>query len=204
MARRRGRHGRAQPALRRDRDGQGDGRGAGAVRRHDLEAPRRRRETLAVGAPLATFEVAGSVGAAVTTTRLCASSRRTSGWICPTLRFWAGWASRGRTWRGWRTRPRNRGWRAIDHRSAVADEAGDRRRLTEVAAIPQVTTFRTVDCTALEAVRADLGVSPLPLFARALAEVCREHPELNASWDGERILLFHEIRVGSPRTPNAD
>ena len=42
-------------------------------------------------------------------------------------------------------------------RRAIAD------RLTEVAAIPQVTTFRTVDCTALEAVRADLGVSPLPV-----------------------------------------
>ena len=36
-------------------------------------------------------------------------------------------------------------------RRAIAD------RLSEVAAIPQVTTFRTVDCTALEAVRARLG-----------------------------------------------
>jgi pyruvate/2-oxoglutarate dehydrogenase complex dihydrolipoamide acyltransferase (E2) component len=75
-------------------------------------------------------------------------------------------------------------------RRAIAD------RLTEVAAIPQVTTFRTVDCTALEALRANLGVSPLPVFVRALAEVCRDHPLLNARWDGERILLFHEVRVG--------
>jgi 2-oxoisovalerate dehydrogenase E2 component (dihydrolipoyl transacylase) len=75
-------------------------------------------------------------------------------------------------------------------RRAIAD------RLTEVAAIPQVTTFRTVDCTALEAVRADLGVSPLPVFVRALAEVCRDHALLNARWDGERILLFEEVRVG--------
>jgi pyruvate/2-oxoglutarate dehydrogenase complex dihydrolipoamide acyltransferase (E2) component len=75
-------------------------------------------------------------------------------------------------------------------RRAIAD------RLTEAAAIPQVTTFRTVDCTALEAVRADLGVSPLPVFVRALVDVCRDHPLLNARWDGERILLFHEVRVG--------
>jgi pyruvate dehydrogenase E2 component (dihydrolipoamide acetyltransferase) len=75
-------------------------------------------------------------------------------------------------------------------RRAIAD------RLSEVAAIPAVTTFRTVDCTALEAVRADLDVSPLPVVVRALAEVCRDHPRLNAAWDGDRILVFHEVRVG--------
>ncbi len=75
-------------------------------------------------------------------------------------------------------------------RRAIAD------RLSDVAAIPAVTTFRTVDCTALEAVRADLDVSPLPIVVRALAEVCRDHPMLNAAWDGERILIFHEVRVG--------
>jgi len=74
-------------------------------------------------------------------------------------------------------------------RRAIAD------RLSEVAAIPAVTTFRTVDCMALEAVRADLDVSPLPVVVRALAEVCRDHPMLNAAWDGERILIFHEVRV---------
>jgi pyruvate/2-oxoglutarate dehydrogenase complex dihydrolipoamide acyltransferase (E2) component len=53
-----------------------------------------------------------------------------------------------------------------------------------------------VDCTALVAVRAGLRVSPLPVFVRALAEVCRDHPMLNASWDGDRILRFREVRVG--------
>jgi pyruvate dehydrogenase E2 component (dihydrolipoamide acetyltransferase) len=75
-------------------------------------------------------------------------------------------------------------------RRAIAD------RLTEVAAIPQVTTFRTVDGTALEAVRTHLGVSPLPVVVRALAEVCGDHPMLNAAWDGDRILIFREVRVG--------
>jgi len=75
-------------------------------------------------------------------------------------------------------------------RRAIAD------RLSEVAAIPAVTTFRTVDCMALEAVRADLDVSPLPVVVRALAEVCGDHPMLNAAWDGDRILIFREVRVG--------
>jgi len=68
--------------------------------------------------------------------------------------------------------------------------------LTRQAAIPQVTTFREVDGTALEAVRRELGVSPLPVFVRALAEICGEHPLLNASWDGERILRFRDVHVG--------
>ena len=41
VARRRGRHGLPEPAVRRDRDGQGDGRGARAVRGPGREAPRR-------------------------------------------------------------------------------------------------------------------------------------------------------------------
>ncbi len=56
------------------------------------------------------------------------------------------------------------------------------RRLTEVAAIPQVTTFRTVDCTALDGFRRELDVSPLPVFVAALARICGDHPLLNAAW----------------------
>jgi 2-oxoisovalerate dehydrogenase E2 component (dihydrolipoyl transacylase) len=69
-------------------------------------------------------------------------------------------------------------------------------RLVEIAAIPQVTTFRTVDCTALDAVRRDLGVSPLPIFVRALADVCADHPMLNASWAEDRILVHRAVNVG--------
>jgi pyruvate dehydrogenase E2 component (dihydrolipoamide acetyltransferase) len=68
--------------------------------------------------------------------------------------------------------------------------------LSRAAAVPQVTTFRTVDCTALEAVRADLGTSPLPVFVRALAEVCAAHPLLNAEWAEDRIVLHREVHVG--------
>ncbi len=68
--------------------------------------------------------------------------------------------------------------------------------LSEVAAIPQVTTFRTVDASALEDVRRRLGVSPLPLFVRALTEICREHPMLNSSWARDRILRHSRVNVG--------
>ena len=75
-------------------------------------------------------------------------------------------------------------------RRAIAD------RLSEVAAIPQVTTFRTVDCTALDAFRRELEVSPLPVFVRALAEVVGEHRMLNASWTDRAILVHGKVNVG--------
>ena len=60
------------------------------------------------------------------------------------------------------------------------------RAITEV---PQVTTFRTVDASALEAVRRDLRLSPLPIIVKALAETCREHSALNASYlPGEGVI----------------
>jgi pyruvate dehydrogenase E2 component (dihydrolipoamide acetyltransferase) len=68
--------------------------------------------------------------------------------------------------------------------------------LTKVAAVPAVTTFRTVDCTALEAFRRELQVSPLPVFVRALAEVCRSHPMLNAEWREDGIRVHARVHVG--------
>jgi pyruvate dehydrogenase E2 component (dihydrolipoamide acetyltransferase) len=69
-------------------------------------------------------------------------------------------------------------------------------RLTEVAAIPQVTTFRTVDCTELEVFRRELDVSPLPVVVSALARVGRDHPMLNASWQHDHIDVFRTMHVG--------
>ena len=73
---------------------------------------------------------------------------------------------------------------------------GIAERLTEVAAIPQVTTFRTVDCAALEATRHELGVSPLPIFVRALAETAADHPMLNASWTERSVAVHARVNVG--------
>ena len=72
-------------------------------------------------------------------------------------------------------------------------------RLTAVVReVPHVTTFRTVDATALDLVRRELGVSPLPLFVKAVAETCRAHPVLHSSWHGElgEIHVPHACHVG--------
>ncbi|HEV8563913.1 MAG TPA: dihydrolipoamide acetyltransferase family protein [Actinomycetota bacterium] len=69
-------------------------------------------------------------------------------------------------------------------------------RLTQVAAVPQVTTFRTVDCTELEALRGELRVSPLPVFVAALARTCRDHPMLNSTWGGDAIQVHTDVHVG--------
>lgn len=69
-------------------------------------------------------------------------------------------------------------------------------RLAAVAAIPQVTTFRTVDCSAIEELRAELSVSPLPIVVAALARTCGRHPRINAAWRGDRIRLSRRVHVG--------
>jgi pyruvate dehydrogenase E2 component (dihydrolipoamide acetyltransferase) len=68
--------------------------------------------------------------------------------------------------------------------------------LTQQAAIPQVTTFRTVDCSALERSRTEIGTSPLPLVVAALCEVVRDHPILNAGWLEDMIEYREKINVG--------
>jgi 2-oxoisovalerate dehydrogenase E2 component (dihydrolipoyl transacylase) len=68
--------------------------------------------------------------------------------------------------------------------------------LSRQAAIPQVTTFRTVDCTALETLRAELGVSPLPVVVAALCRTVAEHPALNAWWQGDGVEARTEVHMG--------
>ena len=70
------------------------------------------------------------------------------------------------------------------------------RRLEQAAAIPQVTTFRTVDATALEAVRGELDVSPLPVFLAALCRTIASHPILNAAWADDAILMHPNVHAG--------
>jgi pyruvate dehydrogenase E2 component (dihydrolipoamide acetyltransferase) len=68
--------------------------------------------------------------------------------------------------------------------------------LERQAAIPQVTTFRTIDATALEAARGELGVSPLPVTIAALVRVVADHPLLNASWADDAIAVHRAVDVG--------
>jgi 2-oxoisovalerate dehydrogenase E2 component (dihydrolipoyl transacylase) len=75
-----------------------------------------------------------------------------------------------------------------------------RRRIAEnlsrQAAIPQVTTFRTVDCAELEVFRGELGVSPLPVLVAALCRTIESHPIINARWSNETILVRRRANVG--------
>jgi pyruvate dehydrogenase E2 component (dihydrolipoamide acetyltransferase) len=81
--------------------------------------------------------------------------------------------------------------RIVGRRAEIADV------LTRQAAIPQVTTFRTVDCTALEALRDELGVSPLPIFVAALARTAAEHPVINEAWVGDHVIERRkDVNVG--------
>lgn len=86
---------------------------------------------------------------------------------------------------------------------------GTRRLIAEKMArsareIPHVTTFLTVDATEIQALREELAaevgarVTPLPIVVRALVEICREHPDLNASFDADhsRILRHRRVHVG--------
>jgi len=75
-------------------------------------------------------------------------------------------------------------------RRAIADN------LERQAAVPQVTVFRTVDCTALEARRSELGTSPLPLVIAALTKTVAEHPALNARWHDGDVEERAAINVG--------
>jgi 2-oxoisovalerate dehydrogenase E2 component (dihydrolipoyl transacylase) len=108
-------------------------------------------------------------------------------------------AARGRgaaaagSWRGPTREPERPATRAIAldaTRAAIAD------RLTRVAAVPQVTTFRTVDCSQLDALRRELRISPLPIVVRVVAETCSAHPLLNASWGGDSIHVHADVHAG--------
>ena len=68
--------------------------------------------------------------------------------------------------------------------------------LERQAAIPQVTTFRTVDCTALESLRTDLEVSPLPVVVAALCRTIAAHPASNAAWTADGLLERPDVHVG--------
>jgi pyruvate/2-oxoglutarate dehydrogenase complex dihydrolipoamide acyltransferase (E2) component len=70
--------------------------------------------------------------------------------------------------------------------------------------IPHVTTLHPLDATWLEALRRELTeetgvkVSALAVLVRALVEICRDHPKVNATYDteSEEIVLRRSYHVG--------
>jgi 2-oxoisovalerate dehydrogenase E2 component (dihydrolipoyl transacylase) len=186
---------------------------AGRVARFHVAAG----ETLAVGAPLATFEV--DAAAVATSVTAAPAVRKLARDLGVDLSMVSGSGPGGRVTREDVESLARSGVRAASYPAAVpsggpatAWTVGSNtsseeipvspirravaQRMSEVAAIPQVTTFRTVECTALDAVRRDLRVSPLPVFVRALSEVVRDHPMLNATWTDEALLVHDKVNVG--------
>jgi 2-oxoisovalerate dehydrogenase E2 component (dihydrolipoyl transacylase) len=177
-------------------------------------------ESMAVGAPLATFEIAGDAGR--DRARATPPVRKLAKDLGVELDSIFGTGAEGRI-----TEEDVRAGAAGGNMVSTATEriAYDEvavsitRRaiaanLTQTAAIPHVTTFRTVDCTALEAFRSELGLSPLPVLIASLAAVYPSHPLINASWHDTVIRTYRHMDVGLavdsprglmvPRLRNAD
>ena len=167
---------------------------------------------VSVGAPLVTFEVAGAPEAPTAGPAPAAARRKLEGSIAATPAVRALAKKLGVDLSSVRpTGPHGRVTADDVHRAAESAGPADgdyevvpvgvvraaiARNLERVAAIPQVTTFRHVDCTALEDYRREHGGSPLPVFVRALAEVTADHPWINASWADTEIHLHRRVDVG--------
>lgn len=151
-----------------------------------------------VGAPLITFEVAGNGAAPLPQTGPAAGPRAT-----PPVRKLAkelGVDLAAITATGPDGRITEDDVRGGSTGTAATSGLDRSRRqlaaaLTRQAAIPQVTTLRTVDCTALEAFRAEIGVSPLPIFIAALVRTVAEHPILNAAWSDDGTSPRDDVHV---------
>jgi 2-oxoglutarate dehydrogenase E2 component (dihydrolipoamide succinyltransferase) len=68
------------------------------------------------------------------------------------------------------------------------------KRSLETAA--HCTTWIEVDMSRVEAARAQLGVTALPIVARATIAALREHPALNAWLEGETYTRHHDVNLG--------
>ncbi|MDQ6805578.1 MAG: 2-oxo acid dehydrogenase subunit E2 [Actinomycetota bacterium] len=68
------------------------------------------------------------------------------------------------------------------------------KRSLETAA--HCTTWMEVDMTRVEAARARLGVTALSFVASAVVSALREHPQLNATLEGERYTQHPDINLG--------
>jgi pyruvate/2-oxoglutarate dehydrogenase complex dihydrolipoamide acyltransferase (E2) component len=68
------------------------------------------------------------------------------------------------------------------------------KRSLETAAT--CTTWIEVDMSRVEAARKRLGVTGLAFVSRAVIDALREHPSLNATMEGERHQVHHDVNLG--------
>jgi pyruvate dehydrogenase E2 component (dihydrolipoamide acetyltransferase) len=196
---------------------------AGRILRLDAEVD----GVVAVGAPLATFEVAGEIAPAggpgdglapreAATTPAAASTTPSTAKVATTpvvrklakdlgvdLRVIEGTGPGGRITSddvhaaaGGTTEAAPATDERVSRMPLTATRKAIAENLERQWSIPQVTTFRTVDCSALETFRGELGVSPLPVVVAALAAIVPSHPLANAAWGGDAILLSSAVHVG--------
>jgi pyruvate dehydrogenase E2 component (dihydrolipoamide acetyltransferase) len=169
---------------------------AGRIAKLHVEAG----STVRVGAPLVTFEAIEGV-AEVSGSEVVASTpavRRLAKSLGVELSHVGGTGPAGRVTREdvERAAPATGAPGGADEIAVSPVRRAIAENLTRVSAIPQVTTFRTLDCTAFDAFRRELGISPLPVFVRAVVDVCGAHPMLSSSWGETRILLHRAVNVG--------
>ena len=82
---------------------------------------------------------------------------------------------------------------AADGISVMRRRIGEHmRRSLDTAA--HCTTVVEADMSAVEAARGEL--SYLPFVARATIAALREHPVLNSTWDGDRLVRHDEVHLG--------
>jgi pyruvate/2-oxoglutarate dehydrogenase complex dihydrolipoamide acyltransferase (E2) component len=163
-------------------------------------------EAIAVGAPLATFQMAGDGGGegSAAPVRSTPAVRKLGKELGVDLAAVSGSGPGGRiTERDVRDAAGSQEGLEADEVPVSITRRAIAANLTDTAAIPQVTTFRTVDCTALEAIRSELSLSPLPFLIAALATVFPAHPLINASWHDAVVRTYRHMHVGlavdSPR-----
>jgi pyruvate dehydrogenase E2 component (dihydrolipoamide acetyltransferase) len=163
-------------------------------------------DAVAVGAPLVTFSVPGGVAGAEPVSATPAV-RRLAKDLGIELETVAGTGLDGRVTTEDVQRAAGEGGPRGGAATATGSDVAERvpvspirqtiaRRLEQAATIPQVTTFRTVDATALEEVRRELEVSPLPLFVAALCRTIAAHPILNGAWAEDAIVVRAAVHVG--------
>ena len=58
------------------------------------------------------------------------------------------------------------------------------------------TTIVEADMTRVDAARRALGVTYLPVIARATIETLREFPALNATLEGENLTTYDGVHLG--------
>lgn len=77
---------------------------------------------------------------------------------------------------------------------ARATTAAHMRRSIDTAAHALVVV--AADYGRLEPVRRAAGLSYLPFVARAVVDAIRELPHVNASFDGDRLVVHHDVNLG--------